>query len=87
MATFKFSGDFDKVSAELKKTLEAQEAKFNSTLQTLFKSESASMVPRVRATAPQTSPGQSSNSMGTRSSKSEDSGTARSRLRSSIRPR
>ncbi len=85
MSTFKLNGDFDKVSAELKKTFEKQEARFNASLETLFK-PSPSADPAAPA-GTHASAEWSSKEVRSRALNSEGNDSARDRLRNSIRSR
>ena len=88
MATFKFSGDYDKVSAELKKTLEAREASFQASLQALFKpTPSPSAKPTAQPSAPPSTRDWAQKADRRPPTKSDDNDTVRGRLRTTIRSR
>lgn len=86
MATYKFSGDYDKVSAELKKTLETQKASFDASLNTLFKPKPAAKKPAA-PTAPVNPHDWAQKADLSRSSRRDDGDTVRSRLQTSTRSR
>lgn len=86
MATFKFTGDYDKVSAELKKTLEAREASFQASLQAMFK-PAPSAKPAAKPSAPQSPREWAQKAELSRSKARTDADTVRSRLQTSIRSR
>lgn len=86
LATFKFRGDYDEVSAKLEKTLEAQKASFDARLNTQFKprppakpaaSPATPVYPRDWAQKAELSS----------SSRREESDTVRDRLSTTIRTR
>lgn len=86
LATFTFRGDYDEVSAELEKTLEAQKASFDARLNTVFKPK-PSAKPAASPATPVYPRDWTQKAELSRSSRREESHTVRDRLRTTIRTR